>query len=393
MERVLSGIQPTGQLHIGNYLGALKQWVALQQNYECYYCVVDLHALTVRQDPKTFAQKTLGTAMDLLALGVDPAKAPIFVQSQMPEHTELMWILNTITPFGELRRMTQWKEKDFRNHLMRDPHFIALTEEVAKGAKSRAVLGALKNEHKDDQTLLQEEYESQKDSNKHAITKKASILEFELKQTDSANVGLLNYPILMAADILLYKSAFVPVGEDQVQHVELTRVLARKFNKLFGETFPEPKPKLTKAARIMSLTEPTKKMSKSHGEKSYIALTDEPDVIRQKLNKAVTATSGGKKTDPGVANLFAIMNEVSSKQTVGRFEEQQKDGSIKYSELKKQLADDLAKHLAEFRSRRKELAKKESYIREVLEDGQNKAAKIAGQTMEEVRQKIGLLRP
>lgn len=325
MERVLSGIQPTGQLHIGNYLGALKQWVALQQNYGCYYCIVDLHALTVKQDPKTFAQKTLNTVMDLLALGVDPERSPLFIQSQVPEHAELTWILDTLAPIGELERMTQFKEK----------------------------------------------------AEQHAT---------------SINMGLLNYPVLQAADILLYKPAFVPIGEDQVQHVELTRDLARKFNKQFGETFPEPKPKLTKAARIMSLTDPAKKMSKSHSEKSYIALTDEPDVIRQKLNKAVTATAGGKNTDPGVENLFAMMHEVSSPEIVERFTEQQKNGSIRYAELKKQLAEDLIEHLAEFRSSKKELAKKESYVREVLEDGRNKAAKIAGQTMEEVRKKVGLLR-
>ncbi len=325
MEHVLSGIQPTGELHIGNYLGALKQWVALQQNYECYYCIVDLHSLTVRQDPKTFAQKTLNTAMDLLALGVDPERSLLFIQSQIPEHAELTWIFDTLAPIGELERMTQFKEK----------------------------------------------------AQQHAR---------------NVNMGLLNYPVLQTADILLYKPAFVPVGDDQVQHVELTRVLARKFNKQFGETFPEPKAKLTKAARIMSLTEPTKKMSKSHGEKSYIALTDEPDTIRQKLNKAVTATSGGKKTDPGVANLFVVMQEVGAPEVVERFSEQQKDGSIRYAELKKQLADDLAEHLAEFRSRRKGLAKKESYVRDVLEEGRRKAAKMAGQTMEDVRKKVGLLR-
>lgn len=324
-ERILSGIQPTGELHIGNYLGALKQWVALQDSYECYYCIVDLHALTVRQDPKTFAQTTLNTAADLLALGVDSEKSVLFVQSQIPEHAELTWILDTLAPTAELERMTQYKEK------------------AAQNAKN-------------------------------------------------VNAGLLNYPVLQAADILLYKPAFVPVGEDQVQHVELTRLLARKFNKQYGETFPEPKAKLTKAARIMSLTEPTKKMSKSHGEKSYIALTDEPGVIQQKLSKAVTATSGGKTMDPGVANLFAILNEVSAPEVVERFVAQQKDGSIRYAELKKQLADDLAEHLVRFRSRRKELTKKELYVRGVLEDGRKKAAKIAEQTMEEVRQKMGLLR-
>ncbi len=327
MQRVLSGIKPTGQPHLGNYLGMLKQSVALQQesSYVRFYFIADLHALTVQQDPKTFAQETLNTAMNLLALGLDPELSTIFVQSHIPEHAELAWIFNTLTPIGELKRMTQFKEKS--------------------------------NE-----------------------------------QSENVNFGLLDYPVLMTADIILYKSELIPVGDDQAQHVETARVLVRKFHNRYGKTFPEPKALFTHAKRIMSLTDPTKKMSKSHGEKSYIALTDEPEVIRQKLNKAVTATSGGKKMDPGVENLFTIMREVSPAVTVQRFEEQQKDGSIQYSELKKQLANDLAEHLAPFRKKRAELMEKTAFVKEVLEEGRKKASVIAKATMEEVREKVGLLR-
>lgn len=327
MERILSGIKPTGQPHLGNYLGMLKQSVALQResSYERFYFVADLHALTVRQDPKTFAQVTLNTAIILLALGLDPERSTIFVQSQVPEHTELAWILNTLTPIGELKRMTQFKEKAD-------------------------------------------------------------------EQSENVNFGLLDYPVLMTADIILYKSELIPVGDDQAQHVETARVLVRKFHNRYGKLFPEPKALFTHAKRIMSLVDPTKKMSKTHGEKSYIALTDEPDVILQKVSKAVTATSGGKKMDPGVENLFTIMREVSPAETVQRFEEQQKGGSIRYAELKKQLANNLAEHLAPFRKRRAELTKKETYVKDVLEEGRKKASAIAQETMEEVRKKVGLLR-
>lgn len=327
MKRVLSGIKPTGQPHLGNYLGMLKQSVALQQesSYERFYFIADLHALTVRQDPKTFAEQTLNTANDLLALGLDPELSTIFVQSHIPEHTELTWILNTLTPIGELKRMTQFKEKSD-------------------------------------------------------------------EQSENVNFGLLDYPVLMTADIIVYKSELIPVGDDQAQHVETARVLVRKFHNRYGKLFPEPKALFTHAKRIMSLVDPEKKMSKSHGEKSYIALTDEPAVILQKVKKAVTATSGGKKMDPGVENLFTIMREVSSAETLQRFAEQQKDSSIRYADLKKQLANDLAEHLAPFRAKRAELAKKPDHVKEVLEEGRKKASVIAQATMEEVREKVGLLR-
>ncbi len=195
MPRVFSGVRPSGQLHLGNYLGALKNWLILQKRYECLFCIVDYHAITTPFEPKKMKKQIFDLAVRYMAAGIDPQKSIIFVQSQVPEHTELTWILNTITPVGELRRMTQFKEK----------------------AK---------------------------------------------QHPEAVNIGLLDYPVLMAADILLYKAELVPVGEDQIQHVELSRTIVRKFNKIFGQTFPEPKVVLTKAPRIMSLTEPIKKMSK-----------------------------------------------------------------------------------------------------------------------------------
>lgn len=320
---VFSGIQPTGRLHIGNYFGALKQWIELQDAYRCLYCIVDLHALTIKQDPKTFGQQTLDAAADFLALGFDPDKAILFVQSQIPQHAELMWLLSTLAPMGELGRMTQFKEK-------------------------------------------------------------------AAAHSENINTGLFLYPVLMAADILLYKGTLVPVGEDQVQHIELARDTARWFNHTYGDVFPEPKPKLNRAARIMSLTDPMKKMSKSHAESSYIALTDEPAIIEKKIAKAVTATTGGKG-NPGVKNLLTILAEVSDEKTVKQFEKQEHDGSIKYAELKKRLAHDLAEDLAPFRTRRAALAKNPKPVLEILAEGRKKATAIAQETMKEVRKKVGLL--
>src|SRR3989339_646529 len=221
MEKIFSGIQPTGQLHLGNYLGAIKNWVDLQKKYACVYCIVDYHAMTIPYDPAVMPKNIINAAADLLATGVDPKKSILFVQSQVPEHTELAWILNTITPISELKRMTQFKEKSQR---------------------------------------------------------------FQ----DNINLGLFAYPVLQAADILLYQTELVPVGEDQIQHVELARDIARKFNKKFGATFPEPRTLLTKTPRIMSLKDPTKKMSKSLGEDHYLALADKPEIIKDKIKRAVT---------------------------------------------------------------------------------------------------------
>lgn len=325
-ERVLSGIKPTGELHIGNYFGMVRQSIDLQETFDgqCLYFIADLHAMTIPYDHATLADQTLEVTTNLLALGLDPHRCILFVQSHVPQHTELANLFSGLLPVAELERMTQFKDV---------------------GAKGLAYRTA----------------------------------------------GLLMYPVLMAADILIYKATRVPVGDDQLQHLELARVVVRKFNKRFGETFPEPKPLVTKTSRVMSLVDPTRKMNKSDGPKSYIALADEPKTIKEKLAKAVTATSGGGK-NPGVANLLSLLREVGGQKSAVRFEEQEKDGSIRYSELKEQLANDLAEHFAPFRKKRAELLKKPKYVREVLEEGRQKASVIANQTMEEVRGKMGLLK-
>lgn len=242
--RIFSGIQPTGVIHIGNYLGAVKQWVELQEKNECIFCIVDLHALTAPFNPQKLQDLILEKAIAYIAAGIEPEKSVIFIQSQVKEHAELAWLLNTVTPIGDLTRMTQYKEK----------------------AK-----------------------------------------KFE----KNLNAGLLNYPILMAADILLYQTDIVPVGEDQKQHVELARTIARKFNQKFGEIFKIPEVKLSKmGAKIMSLTQPTKKMSKSDSQESYIGLFDEPEIIKEKISKAVTDTGRiikyNSESKAGISNLLTI---------------------------------------------------------------------------------------
>lgn len=323
-QTLFSGIQPTGELHIGNYLGALKQWAELQDEYNSIFCVVDLHSLTEDFDPETKRQQIINTAMDVLACGVNPEKAIFFIQSHVPEHTELTWLLNCITPIAELERMTQYKDK----------------------AK---------------------------------------------QQKKNVNMGLFGYPILMAADILLYKAEVVPVGDDQIQHVELTRKIAKKFNNKFEEFFKEPGVKLTKAARVMSLAEPTKKMSKSFGPKSYIALNDSADVIREKISKAVTDT-GGAKGKAGGKNLLDIFKAfVDDENIASKFEEDYKNGELQYSKLKPMLANVIINALKPIRAKRKELESDQDYVMEVLNKGAEQAAKIAEKTMGEVKKLVGLI--
>jgi len=323
--RVFSGIQPTGTIHIGNYLGAIKQWVELQEKNECIFCIVDLHALTVPYKPKELENSVLEKAIVYLASGVDPGKSIIFIQSQVKEHTELTWLLNTVTPVGELTRMTQFKEKSkkFRQNI---------------------------------------------------------------------NAGLLNYPILMAADILLYQTDVVPVGEDQKQHVELTRTIARKFNQKFGETFKVPEVKVPKSgAKIMSLQNPAKKMSKTDGPDTYIGLFDEPEEIKQKIMRSVTDTGKIIKYNPekkaGISNLLTIYSLFSGKNIK---ELERKFKGKGYAEFKKSLAELLINSLEPFRRKRKELLSREVYVKEILEQGRKRAEIIAQSTIGEIRKKMGL---
>lgn len=321
--RVLSGVKPSGKLHLGNYLGAIKNFLELQDKYDCYFAIVDLHSLTEKFDPQTKRQEILDLAIDFLAIGLDPNKCTIFIQSHVPEHVELGWIFDCLTPVGELERMTQYKDFLARGH--------------------------------------------------------------------SANAGLFTYPVLQAADILLYKPYGVPVGEDQLQHLELTNSIAKRFNNRFGQTFAAVKPLLTQTPRVMSLLEPTKKMSKSLGENHVINLSDEPQVIAIKLARAVTDTGKEKKMTSGVANLFMLLENFGEPEQIKFFQEAHKAGAIRYADLKGGLAKVIAHHFVSFRRKRKELEKKPEYILEVLAEGKEKAKAVASETLREVKEKVGLV--
>lgn len=326
MQRLFSGIQPSGNLHLGNYLGAIKQWVALQDQYEAFFCVVDLHAITVPQDPDELRKKILEIAKIYLAAGVNPEQSTIFIQSHVAGHTELGWILNTIVTMGELGRMTQYKDK------------------------------------------------SQKEG------------------WEGSGVGLFDYPVLMAADILLYDTAVVPVGEDQKQHVELTRDLAERFNKRFGETFVVPQPLITKeGARIMALDDPEKKMSKSAAsEYNYIALTDDADTVRRKIKKAVT-DSGSEivysDEKPALKNLINIYTLLSGKSTN---EIEAMYSGKGYGDFKTDLAEVVVNFLVPFQERLAALSDEE--VMRVLRAGAEKANALAKQKIQAVYEKVGLIR-
>lgn len=323
--RVFSGTRPTGNLHIGNYVGAIKQWIDLQNKNDCLFCIVDWHAITTPYDEKTLQKTIFDVACTYLAVGLDPKKATLFVQSQVKEHTELAWLLGTITPVGELQRMTQFKDK----------------------------------------------------SQKHA---------------EHINAGLLNYPILMAADILLYQSEIVPIGKDQTQHVELTRNIAEKFNKKYGKTFKIPKALLPeKGATVQSLQCPDKKMSKTDDVSGCIGLFDEPKIIRENIMAAATDSGREIKYDlenkKGISNLLIIYSTFSG-QSIAKIEKA--FAGKGYGEFKKSLADLLIEKLSPIRERKKELLKKPEYVNKILEAGAKKAGKIAKENMITIRKKMGL---
>ena len=317
-------MQPTGNLHIGNYLGALKNWVKIQYDYECIFCIVDLHAVTVYQAPKELQAKITEIAALYLAAGIDPKHSSVMVQSAVPAHAELAWMLTCVTPIGWLERMTQFK------------------------AKSAA--------------------------------------------QESIGDGLLQYPVLMAADILLYQAAIVPVGEDQSQHLELTRDVAQRFNSLYGDTFVMPSTSLpTVGARVMGLDDPTVKMSKSAaGAGHAVALLDPPATIRKKILRATTdsnpevdfATAG-----PGVANLLGIYQAFSgwdSDQMRAHFT------GMRYGDLKKQVAEMVISHLEPFQQRYREIVSDPGYLKGVLREGAERVTPIANSTVELVKQRMGL---
>ncbi|MFA5022029.1 MAG: tryptophan--tRNA ligase [Patescibacteria group bacterium] len=319
-EIILSGIRPTGKLHIGNYLGSLANFVELQNQYEGYFFIADLHSLNEPFDPKTKYQQIINLAKDYIAAGLDPKKCTIFVQSHIPQHAELAIILANTIPVSFLYRMTQFKEK----------------------------------------------------SNDRA--------------KENVNAGLLYYPVLMAADILAYKSTIVPVGLDQTQHVELARDAAGFFNNKFGKIFPEPKPLYTKIPKVMSLLAPDKKMSKSLGDSHCIYIDDEPEIIKQKLAKAVTDTGDGKSL--GAKNLLDLVKIFSDQKVYSKLAEDSKNGSLKYSELKQQLAADIANYFSDFRKKKKQIT--DEQIEKILTGGNKKAQAIAQKTLDEVRKKIGI---
>src|SRR4051812_10803579 len=324
--RVFSGIQPSGTSHLGTYLGALKNWVALQDEYEGYFCIVDLHAITVPQDPKVLRANVREMAAIFIAVGLDPERAVIFRQSRVSEHAELTWLLNCIAKVGELSRMTQFKDK------------------------------------------------AQKEG------------------AEAASVGLYDYPVLQAAGILLYNPRLVPVGEDQRQHLELTRTLARRFNGLYGETFVVPEPMILKTgARVMALDDPTKKMSKSSPTPAgYVALFDEPDVIRRKIRRAKTDSGTqivASPEKPAITNLLGIYAAMSGR-SVSEIEAEYEGKG--YGDFKKDLAEVIAEGLSPIREKALGLLDDPQELDEILHAGAERAREVAAPTLHDTWAKLGL---
>ncbi len=324
---ILSGIQATGKLTLGNYLGAIDNWVKMQEEYNCYYMIANLHSLTVRNDPETLKNNTLKILAIYIAAGLDPEKNTIFIQSQVKEHAELGWILDCYTYMGELSRMTQFKDK----------------------------------------------------AAKHA---------------DNINAGLFTYPALMAADILLYQANLVPVGEDQMQHLEITRDIAERFNKLYGETFVMPEGYVRKSsARIMGLQDPNQKMSKSATNlNDVIFLEDEPDVILKKFKKAVTDSENevrfNPETKPGVSNLMQIYSSITSK-TMQEIEKEFEGHG--YGDFKTKVAEAVIEKLEPIQKKYKEILDNPKYLEEIYTKGAESARKLASETLNMVKQKIGII--
>ena len=327
-QRILSGIQATGKLTLGNYLGALNNWVKMQDEYECYYMIADLHTLTVRRDAEELRNNTFNLIAMYLAAGLDPKKNTIFVQSHIPAHSELSWILGCYTYMGELNRMTQYKDKS-------------------------------------------------------------------AKHVDNINSGLFTYPVLMASDILLYNANYVPVGEDQRQHLELTRDIAERFNRIYGDTFVIPKEYTRKeGARIMGLQEPNSKMSKSStNPNDVIFLEDDPDIIMKKFKKAVTDSEGIVKYDPegkpGVSNLIEIYSVVTGK-SKGEVETEFEGQG--YGTFKEAVGKAVVEKLLPIQEKYKKFIENPTYLESIYKEGDRKASTIANATIAEVKEKIGLIK-
>ena len=327
---VMSGIQPTSEMHIGNYFGAVKNWVDLQETRSCVYGVVDLHAMTMPYEPDRLRDNTMRMMLDLVACGLDPERSELFVQSLVPEHTELAWILGCVASFGDLTRMTQFKDKSGR-----------LESDVGGGFIS---------------------------------------------------AGLFTYPVLQAADILIYRARMVPVGKDQDQHLELSRSVARRFNETFSKVFPEPKPLYTETPKIMSLASPEQKMSKSLGPKHYVGLFEDAESIRAKVRSAVTDSGPpeeGAEVSPGVGNLLEILRACGRDDEAAAMSEEYFAGRLRYVHLKDAVAAALIDLSATLRARREEVSSRLS-IEDLIYDASASARVVARATLDEVRAAAGL---
>jgi len=382
-KRIFSGIQPSGNLHIGNYLGAIKNWVELQNEYDSIFCVVDMHAITVPQDPETLRKKTIEVAKVYLAAGIDPEKCAIFIQSHVSEHAELMWILNTIAKNGELTRMTQFKVKTGFDE-----------EAFEKGMREKA------NERQTE-IMAEKGITINKDADvvelfnaAHKITLDAAIdtyIKYVKTPFNGATVGLFDYPVLMAADIILYDTEIVPVGEDQKQHVELARDLAKRFNHKFGDTFIIPKALVKEEGmRIMGLDDPTKKMSKSAAsEYNYIALTDDAEKAKKKIMKAVTDSgteisySDDKPAIKNLINIYSLLDNKSTKDIVALYK------GKGYGDFKKDLAEVVATFLKDFQKKYNAIS--DDDVLKILQEGAEKVRPLAKKKLDEVKKKVGFI--
>jgi len=376
---IFSGVQPTGNLHLGNYLGALAQWVAMQDEYNSIFCVVDYHAITVKQEPANLSRQILDTVKIYLAAGINPEKSIIFQQSDISAHTELAWILNTITKNADLSKMTQFKDKSGVDmNKLEDELKIFLENEINF---SPEVLEIIEKDLKKGAELITK------------VALNASLKKYKefKKKFNSIGVGLFDYPVLMAADILLYNTDAVPVGADQVQHVELSRTLAQRFNSQFGQTFKIPEVMVRKqGARIMGLDNPTKKMSKSMtSAANYIALTDEPKVAAKKIIRAVTDSDAEIKYSPekkpAIANLlviYSLLAEISIKELEKNYQ------GRGYSEFKKDLAAVVDKFLTQFQIKFNSFA--DNDVREILKQGRERVKPLAEKTLARVKEKLGI---
>lgn len=334
-KRVFSGIQPTAVMTVGNYFGAVKNWVQLQDECDCVYCVVDLHAMTRPYTAEELRQSARDMFVSLVAAGLDPERATVFIQSTVPEHTELCWILATLTSLGDLGRMTQFKEKS------------------GSGDEAREEEG-----------------------------------EF-------VSSALLFYPVLQAADILAYRADYVPVGQDQAQHLELSRGLARRFNSRFGEVFPEPETLMTPVPKVLSTADPTKKMSKSLGPKHYIGLFEEEESVRQKIRSAVTDSGDTPEGEvsPGIDNLLTLLVACGRDGVAEQMRADYLDGSLRYVDLKNESADALVELTGGMRERRAAVLHQETDLDDRIFDMAAKARSMAAETMALVREKVGFQIP